>query len=75
MVHKFTETMTDVGEGVGGLTRGLYPVATLPILFGTAEMTTGVMKGVGKKVSGEKKMAKRKGKKKKDKGKEKKKKK
>lgn len=63
MVHKFTETMTDVGEGIGGLTRGMYPLATLPILFGTAEMTTGVMKGVSKKVSGKtKKKIKRKSK-------------
>jgi hypothetical protein len=50
IVHKFTETMTDVGEGVGGLTKGLYPVAALPIVFGAADMTTGVMKGVEKKV-------------------------
>jgi len=62
MVHK---QLKDVGEGVGGLTRGLYPVATLPILFGTAEMTTGVMKGVSKKVSGKKKKKKTKKKKKK----------
>jgi hypothetical protein len=50
MVHTFTEQMSDVGAGVGGLTTGLYPLATLPVVFGVADMTSGVMKGVGKKM-------------------------
>jgi hypothetical protein len=67
MVHKFTETMTDVGEGVGGLTKGLYPLATLPVIFGVADMSKGIMKGVEKKMAkeDEKKKQKSKGKKKK----------
>jgi len=56
MTHKFTETMTDVGGGIGSFTeKGLYPLATLPVVFGVADMTTGVMKGVTKRVSGESK--------------------
>ena len=46
MVHSVTTQLTDVGEGVGGLTRGMYPLATLPVVFGVADMTTGVMKGI-----------------------------
>ncbi len=65
MVHSFTEQMSDVGGGVGGLFSGMTPVATLPVMFGVADMTTGVMKGVGKKVGDKKVKKKQKSKKKK----------
>jgi hypothetical protein len=50
MVHTFTESMSDVGSGVGGLFSGMTPLATFPIYMGVADMTSGVMKGVGKKM-------------------------
>jgi hypothetical protein len=53
--------MEDVGAGVGSFTeKGLYPLATLPVMFGVADMTTGVMKGVSKKVAGKTKKTKKK---------------
>ena len=59
MVHTAGSQLADVGAGIGGFTKGLYPIATLPILFGVADMTTGVMKGVGKKVGGKTKTKKK----------------
>lgn len=53
-----------VGAGVGGMVEGMYPVATLPIYFGVAEVPKGVMKRVVKEVEPKKKV-KRRGKKKK----------
>ena len=50
MVHTFTEQMSDVGSGMGGLFTGMTPVATFPVYMGVADMTSGVMKGVGKKM-------------------------
>jgi hypothetical protein len=54
MVHKISTQLSDVGTGTGKLVEGLYPVATLPVLFGAVDLTSGTMKGVAKRVEGKK---------------------
>ena len=76
IVHKIKESLSEVGEGVGGLFRGLAPVPIYGAVMAHAHKpVSGALKRAGREIEGKKRnkrMAKRK-KKKKTKRKEKKK--